>query len=105
MLGLGITPLNTPYQFLAADVNFSGTVTTFDILTLKKIILNIENNFPTGQSWLFVPTDYEFLTPNPANETYPTSFKIEAFYFSRPLIVDFIGIKLGDVNSSAILDK
>lgn len=102
---LNSTPFNTPYQFLAADVDFSGTITTFDILTLRKIILNIETNFPTGQSWLFIPTDYEFLTSNPLNEAYPTSLKVESRYYSRPLILDFTGIKLGDVNSSVILDE
>lgn len=102
---LGITPFNTPYQFLAADVDFSGTITTFDILTLRKLILNIDNNFPIGESWLFIPADYKFLTSNPINEAYPTSLKVESMYYSRPLTIDFIGIKLGDVNSSVIIDK
>lgn len=98
---LGIQPFHTPYQFIAADVDFSGTVSTFDILIIKKILLGKTNNFPTGDSWVFVLSDFEFQTYNPANENYPT-------YWTAPLPfhdyvnIDFIGIKLGDINDNAI---
>ncbi len=101
---LGIEPLTNVYQALAADVNNSKTVTTFDIVQTRKLILGIFDSFPGVPSWRFVrpvvnPTDlsmlaaikdtYQLVTPDlAANVTLPG--------------VNFIGIKTGDVNLSAL---
>ena len=49
---LGIEPFRCPWQLLAADVNCSGTITTFDVVTARKVILGIDDNLPCG-SWRF----------------------------------------------------
>ena len=98
---LGLQPFDNPYKFLAADVDFSGTVSTFDIITIKKIILGKEATFPTGQTWVFTLGDFEFITYNPASENYPTTWMTS----SPPLNnenINFIGIKLGDINDDAL---
>jgi hypothetical protein len=51
---LGNIPLSTPYKIIAADVNKSGTVTTYDIVETRKLILGIYNSFPGNTSWRFV---------------------------------------------------
>ncbi|MGO9204263.1 MAG: dockerin type I domain-containing protein, partial [Limisphaerales bacterium] len=61
---LGLAPLGSPYELLAADVNASGTVDTLDIALIRRLILALTNTFPAGL-WRFVPADYVF--PNPAN--------------------------------------
>lgn len=56
ILGIQNIP-NKPYGWIAADVNFSGTITTLDMILIRKVILAIDNNFEHG-SWRFVPAYY-----------------------------------------------
>lgn len=99
LLGITNETFDSPYQYIAADVNGSGTVSLLDIIFIKRVITNHSNSFPIGQSWRFVPADYSF--PDAQN---PFSFPEERNYM--PLIQDhlnedFIGVKLGDVNNTA----
>ena len=50
---------------IAADANMSGSITTFDIVELRKLILGIYQTLPNNTSWRFV--DKSFVFPNPAN--------------------------------------
>lgn len=98
---LGVTPLNSPYKVIAADANKSGTVTTFDLVQLRKLILFIDTEFPNNTSWRFVDKDYVF--PNPANpwaEVFPEIISMNNVSASQ-LATDFVAIKIGDVNGSA----
>ncbi|MEM1124960.1 MAG: redoxin domain-containing protein, partial [Bacteroidota bacterium] len=52
---LGIDTFTMAHQLLAADANGSGSVTTFDLVQLRQLILGKINEFPTGKSWLFDP--------------------------------------------------
>ncbi len=99
---LGFEPLSSPYKMIAADVNNSRSVTTFDILELRKLILGIYTELPENTSWRFVDRNYVF--PNPANpfqEVFP-----EKRFIANPagdqLSEDFIAIKIGDVNGNAV---
>ncbi len=60
---LGIEPLDNPFLIIAADATNSGSITTFDILELRKLILGIYTELPNNSSWRFVP-DYCFNDPN-----------------------------------------
>lgn len=53
---LGLAPFTEPWQLLAADMNCSGSITTFDIVEGRKLILGITNGFPGcgGATWRFV---------------------------------------------------
>ncbi|MEO1264004.1 MAG: hypothetical protein AAFZ15_34685, partial [Bacteroidota bacterium] len=62
---LNVELLDSPYKIIAADINNSKTVTTFDVVEQRRLILNIYSNFPNNSSWRFVPEDFEF--PNPLN--------------------------------------
>ncbi|MCB0705567.1 MAG: hypothetical protein KDC34_09675 [Saprospiraceae bacterium] len=100
---LGIQPIQDPYQHIAADANGSGTVTTSDIVELRKLILGLSTGFPNLESWRFIDAYYVFPNPlNPWEEPFP-----EVLNFNNlsedVLDADFIGIKVGDVNSSATL--
>lgn len=61
---LGQQPFANPYQWIAADVNKWGTVTTLDLIQLRKLILNSDTEFSNNNSWRFVDADYVFNTPN-----------------------------------------
>ena len=101
---LGLTVFDSPYKYIAGDVNNSGSVSTFDLVIIRQLILLWIPEFPHGDSWVFVDADYTFSNPsNPLTEDYPTSITFtpeegEEYNF------DFVAIKRGDVNGSASPD-
>ena len=96
---LGIDLLTSPYQLLAADINNSGSLSTLDLVILRKAILGIEDSFPNNTSWRFVQADYDF-PMNPLATDMPQEVLLEAL--NKDMSVDFVGIKVGDINGSAI---
>lgn len=97
---LGLEPLNTPYKLISADVNKSGTLTTFDVVELRKLILGTYTELPNNKSWRFVDKTQNFADPNnPFAETIRESINISQ---ANWLPMDFIGCKIGDVDDTAI---
>lgn len=99
---LGTEPLNTPYKMIAADANRSGSITTFDIVELRKLILGIYTELPANDSWRFV--DKSFAFPNVANP-FQTAFpenKTVADIQANSMVDDFVAVKVGDVNCTAV---
>ncbi len=93
---LNLELLPTPYRIIAADANSSRTVTTFDILELRKLILGIYTELPASPSWRFVPAAHAFSDPaNPFSPPFPEHIRS---LDSIPL--SFIIIKVGDANAS-----
>lgn len=98
---LGNAPLASPYKIIAADANASGTITTFDVVALRKLILGIDDTIPGNQSWRFVDRAYVFAQP--ANPDAVLSANWPACLDrSDANPAHFIGIKIGDVNDSAV---
>jgi hypothetical protein len=101
---LGNQPLTSPYKMIAADVNNSKSITTLDMIQLRKLILNIESSFPSNQSWRFVDASYSF--PNPSNPwvaSFPEVKNVNDLTGS--LYANFVAIKVGDVNGNAIANS
>ena len=48
---LGIQPFESPYQYIAADINRSNTLTALDVIELRKLILGKINSFEGNTSW------------------------------------------------------
>ncbi len=97
---LEINLLDSPYKLIAADVNESGTITSLDLIELRRMILFLDDQFSAGKSWTFVDANYVFPDPtNPFATTYPTIYNINNLTTGE--IADFIGVKLGDLNASA----
>lgn len=99
---LGIQLLDSPFKLIAADANSSKNITTFDLVEIRKLILNINDKFPNNTSWRFVDKNYAF--PNPANpwqEAFPEIININNLA-SPASAGDFVAIKIGDVNGSAV---
>jgi len=97
---LGITPLDSPYKRIAADVNNDQKITITDAIQMRRLILGIDTMFANNTSWRFVLADYIFPVPTiPWFEAFPESktFSLSAGHNSQ----DFIAIKIGDVNSTA----
>jgi hypothetical protein len=62
---------------IAADANNSQTITTSDIIMLRRLILSIVDDLPNNTSWRFVPASYSFPVPtNPWFEQFPEVINI-----------------------------
>jgi hypothetical protein len=96
---LGIDPFNSPYLFIAADANNSESVSAIDLVELRKLILGIYNELPNNESWRFVEKGYQFAD---VNHPWPFGEEINIQYDGTPVSnLDFIGVKVGDVNNTA----
>lgn len=87
-------PFN-PFAFLAADLNFSNSVSTMDLVMLRYILLGIETECPNGVCWRFASTDFDIAPPSGSVDMITVQFS------GNDNNVDFIGVKMGDVNFSA----
>jgi len=99
---LGVETINSPYRLIAADVNKSGSISAYDIVQLRQLILRIKSDFPDNNAWRFVRMDYEFETPTQPNSNYfPEVYNINDLPKVDMDIEGFVAIKVGDVNGSA----
>ena len=96
---LEIRPFDNPYDIIASDLTGNEKVSSSDLLTLRKMILGIIDEWPGDiQNWVFVDSTFEF-----PDETHP-------FYFPDSIVIsalkdtiesaNFIAVKMGDVNGS-----
>lgn len=95
---LGLQKLDSPYKIIAADANNSGTVTSSDLVEIRKVILGQRDSFAHAPAWKFVESSYRFADPShpwphPAIITYDN-------LDSDMTQSDFTAIKTGDVNNS-----
>ena len=98
---LGITLLDSPYKIIAADVNKSQTISTVDIVELRRLILNQITEFTTNTSWRFVDKDFVFANPaNPFATEFSEVFSLNSLT-SDESAADFVAVKVGDLNCSA----
>ncbi len=81
---LGFTPFTDPIHLLAADVNNSGSITSFDLVIIRKVLLFFNDNFPNDDSWRFVE---DILDVPDVNDDVSG--------------LQFTGYKVGDVNDNA----
>jgi len=96
---IGIEPFVSPYQWLAADADYSGEVNTFDLIALQNVLLFNIDDFPGGNAWRFVAGNYEFENPD-----FPLEESIQETIFVEELGIDeaakdFMAVKVGDVSS------
>ena len=99
---LGLSPLNSPYKLIAADANQSGTITTFDIVELRKLILGTYPKLPNNTSWRFVDKAQVFTNPeNPFADSIRSTALLLVYEFPWMADWSFIGTKIGDVDNTA----
>lgn len=101
---LGVQSITSPYQLIAADVNNSGNISILDLIYLRRLILTIDIEFANNSSWRFVDASYQFPDPtNPWVDAFPEIKGIDNLSADK-MDLDFIAIKVGDLNFSAITD-
>jgi hypothetical protein len=98
---LALEPLDNPYKLMAADANKSGTITAFDQLELRKLILGTYYKLPANSSWRFVDKNQVFSNPlNPFADVFRESLPYGQWSL-QGIPLEFIGIKVGDVDNTA----
>ncbi len=101
---LGVSLLSSPYKIIAADANKSATVTTLDLVAIRKVILVLTDYFPNNTSWRFVDVEHSFDNPqDPFTEPIPEVINFNNLLTGNP-DANFMAIKVGDVNGSATMD-
>ncbi len=103
------------YDQVAADVNFSNSVTNYDMVLIRKLILGMNSTFPNAtQPWRFIrgsvtlnyPQDFDGdhlpTTDNPFQ--YANLDGSSAHYNMIPDRIGFDAVKLGDVNEGATIN-
>jgi hypothetical protein len=99
---LGVESLNSPYKMIAADVNNSKSITTLDLIQLRKLILSIDTHFANNTSWRFVDAAFVFPDPqNPWATEFPEVHNINDLEVALNN-VNFVAVKIGDINGNAI---
>jgi hypothetical protein len=93
---LGISTFD-PYQRIAADANKNGMLTTFDIVEFRRLILGVYSQLPNNSSWRFIDRNFDF--DNPLQGSLPESI---AFSIAAEGNSGFIGVKIGDIDNSAM---
>lgn len=97
---LGMEKLNSPYKLIAADANNSGSITASDLTELRKLVLGLTMSLPNNTSWRFVDAAYQFVDKNdPWLTPFAERYIIDALNSSMD--INFVGIKIGDVNGNA----
>ncbi|MBK8623759.1 MAG: T9SS type A sorting domain-containing protein [Saprospiraceae bacterium] len=99
---LGITPFQTPYELLAADINNSRSINSSDLVLLRKLILGLTSTFENNTSWRFIPAGYQFIDPTFPYD-FPNRVNIDSL-FENKSDVNFTAVKVGDVNYSAVVN-
>ncbi|MEP6645851.1 MAG: T9SS type A sorting domain-containing protein, partial [Saprospiraceae bacterium] len=97
---LGRHCLDYVWQLLAADVNQNGLVSTLDLVALQNAVLENPVDWP---SWTFVPVDqYTEMDPDLCEHDVPSYDRfIDVTNVEDDVTdLDFVGIKMGDVNAT-----
>lgn len=100
---LALKEMDSPYTMIAADVDANGIISAADLFSIRQLILGINDSFENTKSWAFIDGGYEFNNPdNPLNEQFPVSYALNNL--SEDMNVDFIGVKMGDINHTVALN-
>lgn len=98
---MGAQFFKSPYKLIAADIDKNGEINGIDLVELRRLILGMDKTFTKNESWRFVDAGYHFFDQSQAlKETFNESYVIKNL--QQPMQIDFVGVKIGDVNESSI---
>lgn len=97
---LGLRPLESIYAQAAADVNGSGTITTLDIVMMRRVLLGKLTDFAPRPTWILVPRGAE-LTLADFHEIDGIALLANTDEFWPP---QFVAVKAGDLDDNAALE-
>jgi len=101
---LGLEAFDEPFEYIAGDINDSGSISGADIFELRNLLLGIKDTLKSNESWKFIQGDHIFLNPvNPQYDNLSSAYYVESLYGNKRL--NFKGVKIGDLNGSAIVNS
>ena len=86
---LGSLLLDSKYKKIAADVNNNGSISTADLVALRRAILGIDTIFQNNTSWKVFPPEGVVSTGD-----------INTYQITSDSTLKYIGVKIGDVSES-----
>ena len=100
---LGIKKYNSPYNYIASDINKDNKITASDILQIRKLILGEEDEFESNSSWRFIyKTQGMDDNENPLNGEFSETLPFNDL--NSNLNADFVAVKVGDINGDAVVN-
>lgn len=99
---LGIADLESKVHYVAADINRDGRISAIDLAQLRKVLLGQISEFPSNNSWVFVPENPGFNWNDPYN--FDESIIIENLEKDESDI-NWMAIKVGDVSGNVIANS
>jgi len=97
---LGIESFDSPYDYVAADINGDNKINGIDLVELRKLILGIYTDLPQNNSWKLLDADQVLTVTDPWN--YKESIFVTGLAADMQS-EDFIGVKIGDLNKDVLL--
>ena len=89
---------DSPKKIIAADLNNTQSITTFDVIELRKYILFINQDFPNTPHWRTLPADFLFTDPT---DPWLDDFESKQIQNLQDDVTYGINpIRVGDVNNS-----
>ena len=98
---LGLEDLDSPYKMIAADVNGDEKIKPSDLLTIRKLVLGVAENFgANNKSWRFIDEAYTFAD---AQDPFPYDDAEVIKVDNQGVNMDnnFMAVKIGDVDMTA----
>ncbi|MFK8161570.1 MAG: T9SS type A sorting domain-containing protein, partial [Lewinella sp.] len=92
---LGTTQFDSPYDYVAADVNGDREVSIFDVIEISQMILGQRDVFSIGTNWVFVTADTEIDINNPYGAAFPQVYNANDLTGSLRN-VNFVASELGN---------
>lgn len=97
---LQTTLLDSDYKKMAADVDKNGKIDVLDVAVTNRIVLKKIDKFPNNESWRMLPADLN-ISANPLDVSIPFWIELKKSGINTSKL-DFIGIKVGDVDFSSV---
>ena len=103
---LGLGNLSFPYGQIAADANRSESITTIDIVNIRKCILGIWDDFgnSTDPAWFYINSNFAFDLGAPFTSGYDAANTVSVPSPAVGSYGSFVSVKRGDVNHSCNCD-
>ncbi|MBL0082766.1 MAG: hypothetical protein IPP37_10190 [Saprospiraceae bacterium] len=102
---MGVTKFTDPIKIIASDMDGNKKVSVSDLVVLRKIILGASQTLP-GNRDCYTFVDDKHLFTNPTNPFgYPDFIQLNEVEGDKISGLDFISVKMGDVNFSLNLNS
>jgi hypothetical protein len=91
---LGTTQFDSPYDFVAADVNRDMELNIFDVVNISQVILGQADIFDGGESWLFVEANAVIDVADPYAAAFPEVYN--ANDLAGNVTANFVAVEVGN---------